>query len=135
MANIHWKSAVSANFGTKADWVGGVVPGASDNAILDASGAAFTVTSNANETVSGIQTAANATLSISAYTFTATSGTGGGANAGTIAIQGGAKFAVGGTITNSGGINLAGSSKSGTAELLLTAAATLSGGGAVTLSD
>ena len=62
MTQIHWKSAVSADFNTAADWSTGNVPGAADDAILDATGGAFTVSTSTAETVNSIQTAANATL-------------------------------------------------------------------------
>jgi len=103
MAQIHWTSPVSADFSTAADWSSGTVPGAGDDAILDAAGSAFTVTSNVDETVGGIQTASNATLDITGGNFTASAGT--GVNAGTI-IVGEATLTVGGTFNNAGTINL-----------------------------
>jgi hypothetical protein len=112
MTRIHWTNAVSADFGTAADWSGGVVPGRTDAAILDAAGAAFTVTASTREAVRSIQTAANATLLISSDTrvqFTAARGTGAGANAGTIKVVGPnanitAKLQVAGTIDNIGAV-------------------------------
>ena len=51
MAQIHWANQVNGSFSDALDWSGGVAPGISDNAILDASGAAFTVNSGYNESV------------------------------------------------------------------------------------
>ena len=66
---IHWASAVSGNFDTAIDWTGGAVPGATDDAILDPSGASFTVTASGSETLSALELAANATLAITGGTF------------------------------------------------------------------
>lgn len=41
MTQRRWFKAVKADFSTAADWTGGVVPGASDEAILDPSGAGY----------------------------------------------------------------------------------------------
>jgi len=66
MANIHWLKAVSGSFGNRANWAGGVAPGAHDDAILDAAGAqAYTATVSADKTVNAIETAADATLRVS----------------------------------------------------------------------
>jgi hypothetical protein len=106
MTQIHWTSPVNADFGTAADWSGGKVPGAGDDALLDAAGSAFTVTSNLDETVGSLQTAANATLDIAGGTFTAETGTGGGVNAGRIIVGSGAALSFGGAIDNTGSIEL-----------------------------
>ncbi len=109
MSGIHWRNDVNGAFTNAADWRGGVVPGASDNAILGAAGSAFTVTSAVNETVRGVRLSANATLSLTGGTFDARQGTGSGENAGVILIGAGATLACGGTVTNAaGGVILAG---------------------------
>ena len=77
MSKIHWLNAISGSFTNPVDWKGGLVPGVRDDALLDAGGQAFTVTSSVDETVKSIQLAANATLSLAAGTFTANKGTGG----------------------------------------------------------
>src|ERR1700683_3249878 len=101
MAEIQWASDVSGDFTDASDWNGGVVPGSSDDAILDAAGGkAYTVTSTGNQTVRGVETAADATLAVSGGTFTATNGTDGEANAGVIAVSGGATLTLGGTVDN-----------------------------------
>jgi hypothetical protein len=127
MTNIHWSSAIDGAFNNGADWTGGVAPRASDDAILDATGAPYKVTSSADATVNGLQLAANATLAIAAGTFTATAGTDGGANAGTITVTGGAVFQTGGVVDNSGGITLSGAGS----DLRLVSDTTLTGGGVV----
>jgi hypothetical protein len=106
MTQIHWTSPVSADFGTAADWSGGKVPGAGDDAILDATGSPFTVTSNVDETVGSIRTASNATLDIAGGDFTASAGTGAGVNAGRIIVGPGAALSFGGTLENTGSIEL-----------------------------
>ena len=83
-------------------------PGAGDDAILDATGGDYTVTSKSSETVNGIQTAANATFDIDGNTstevmFEVLSGTDGGVNAGTIRVTSGAILLLaGGTVDNEG---------------------------------
>jgi hypothetical protein len=109
MSSIHWLNDINGAFTNAADWRGGIVPGASDNAILDAAGSAFTVTSGVSETVRSVRLSANATRSLTAGTFDALKGTGAGANAGVILIGAGATLVCGGTVTNAaGGMILAG---------------------------
>ncbi|HEV2363575.1 MAG TPA: hypothetical protein VGS12_05175 [Caulobacteraceae bacterium] len=134
MAALHWLYAVSGSFNTAADWTSGLVPGSADTAILDAAGGAFTVTASSSVTVSGVETAKNATLSIGAGTFTASGGTGAGASAGTLNIGDGAALVAGGAIANSGFIDV--SSTGDVTSLLFSGSkVTLSGGGVVALSD
>jgi len=112
MSGIHWLNDVNGGFTNAADWRGGVVPGASDNAILDAAGSAFTLTSGVSETVRSVRLSSNATLSLTAGTFDAVKGTGPGANAGVILVGAGATLVCGGTVTNAaGGVILAGVSR------------------------
>ena len=126
MAAIHWLNPISDGFTNAADWSGGVTPGAFDDAILDAAGVAFTVTSTVAQTVQSIQLSANARLSITSGTFDATNGTGAGANAGYISVTAGT-FEVGGTVTNSGKISLVKSSST----MIMGAGVTLAGGGVI----
>ncbi|MGI9169083.1 MAG: beta strand repeat-containing protein [Caulobacteraceae bacterium] len=134
--NIHWTNAVSADFSTAADWTGGVVPGSADDAYLDAKGkGAYTVTSSASRTVNGIDTASNATLAVAAFTtFTATNGTDGGVNAGTVSVVNGGAFVFGGMMNNTGSIAIGGAGND-TALEVGAGAVTLAGGGTVALSD
>ena len=107
MTQIHWASAVSADFSTAADWVGGSVPANFDTAVLDAAGGAFTVTVSQNEVIGGFQTAANATLSIvSGGQIFANGNDGPSSNAGAIVIGDGASFHVGGNLANTGLLSL-----------------------------
>jgi len=134
MAVIHWKNEVSGSFNTPALWTGGVVPAGTAGAALDAAGSTdYTVTSSVSNTVSTLTLASTATLAITAGTFTATGGTGTGANAGTIAIGNNTTFAVGAALDNSGTITLG--SSGNTTELLLLTNTTLSGGGSVVLGN
>ena len=137
MASIHWLGDASGNFATGALWTGGVVPGAADDAILDAAGLLnYTVTSAVSETVNSIQTAKTATLDITGGTFTASSGTGSGANAGAITVETNTIFSVTGTLNNSGQITINNTNNSYNTDMVIGAAgATLTGGGAVTLTD
>jgi hypothetical protein len=132
MSQIHWLNPVSGGFTNAADWQGGTVPGASDDAILDAVGATFTVTSAVSETVDSLQLAANATLSITGGTFDAVAGTGAGANAGVILVGANDTLSLGGVVANSGAITLDSSTTMGHyAALTLAANTTLTGGGVV----
>ncbi|MEP6967709.1 MAG: hypothetical protein ABI906_06490, partial [Pseudomonadota bacterium] len=134
MSRIHWSSRVDADFNTAADWSAHTVPGAGDDAILDAPGVGrYTVTASTSETVASIQTARAATLSITGGVFTAGAGTGSGANRGTILVGENTTFAVGGTLRNKGAIDL--NSRGDLTRLSLSAFTTLRGGGHVTLSD
>jgi hypothetical protein len=136
MTQIHWLNAISGSFTNAADWSGGVAPGASDDAILDAAGVTpYTVTVSANETVNSLQTAANATLAVTQSTLRtnviATDGTGGGANAGVISVSNSATLTLGGAVNNTGSIVMTGGDRS--AQMDFTGAgATFTGGGQVT---
>ena len=133
MASIHWAKAVSGTFATGADWSGGKVPGPGDDAILDALGSGpYTVSASANATVTSIQTAATALLDIEAD-FSATHGTGAGANAGGIRIENGAALTLQGPVTNSGTIEIFGEA-SATSIVVGQSGVTLDGGGAVFLN-
>jgi hypothetical protein len=134
MAAINWLTAVSDNFSNAVRWAGGAVPGVSDDAILGVLGGwAYTVTAQ-GQSVGDIQTAANATLSINGGTFTASGGSGGGANAGTISVANNNIFALGGTLTNSGLVSL-NSIGNATQFQIAASGATLQGAGQLTLGD
>jgi len=131
MAEISWAAAINGDFTDAADWTGGVVPGAADDAILGAAGGDYIVTlssSDPSQTVNSIQTAANATLVLD-DTFSAMNGTGSGANAGDIVVGTGGSLIIGGAVVNSGTIT----SASGTIfeGFAIDANTTLSGGGVV----
>jgi hypothetical protein len=132
MAQIHWLDQVSADFSVAADWSGGVVPGAADDALLDAAGSTgYMVTASTSHTVQSLQTAAMGTLSVTGGKFTASSGTGTGSNAGEITVADAATLEVEGIVDNTGSIALIGSSA---ANLVVGPAnATLTGLGTVQL--
>ena len=64
MAAIHWANDTSGDFGDGSNWAGGVAPGTSDDAILDAPGSvpyfAQAAPVSGQTTVSSIQLAADA---------------------------------------------------------------------------
>jgi hypothetical protein len=125
---FQWAEAINGNFNTAADWTGGRVPGASNDALLNAAGAAFAVSATTSETVRSLHTTANATLHVNGGTFSATTGTGLGVNAGLIVVGQGATFAAGGKLNNRGRIVLNGS------DLDILSDTTLTGGGTVVLN-
>jgi hypothetical protein len=134
MSGVHWAGAIDGDFNTAADWSGGVVPGASDDAILDAAGGAFRVRAASDESVASIQTATNATLDIAGMgtVFQTALGTGGGANAGAIQVRNQATLRLaGGTVRNTGAISL----DDATIDIAGSAGVTLTGGGTIALSD
>ncbi len=132
MASVHWQSAVSGDFSNASDWSIGAEPGPSDDAILDASGPnPYTVSVSKNTTVNSIQTASNALLDILAG-FSATSGTGTGANAGAIQIENGGTLTLQGTVDNTGFIEIVGTTLT-TSIVLGPGAVTLTGGGPIFL--
>jgi hypothetical protein len=101
--NIYWKNTVpSGSFTSAGNWVQSAVPGVSDIAEL-ATGAFVVVSSGSPVTVLGVNV--TGTLDI-ATDFTATEGTPIGANRGTVEVFQGAQFSVGGTLNNSGTINV-----------------------------
>ncbi|HZL00211.1 MAG TPA: hypothetical protein VFC47_09930, partial [Caulobacteraceae bacterium] len=106
----HWAHEASGVFATAANWTGGAVPGPVNDAILDAAGStAYTVTSAASQSVASIQTASTATLNITGGVFTASNGTGAGANAGTILAAGGG-VTIEGAVANTGHLAVNGGS-------------------------
>jgi hypothetical protein len=110
MSEIHWLNAVNGSFTNPADWSGGVVPGSTDDALLDAVGSTpYTVTASAIEMVNSLQTDANATLLMTRGYIGDANGTGAGENAGVILIGPAATFVAGGEVSNSGLISVYGS--------------------------
>src|SRR6516165_5973821 len=132
MAKINWTNGDGdLVFSNPLNWSTGAVPGSSSIANINATGT-YTVTSSASPTVLAITTIPTATLDVTGNsTFTALAGTGTGANAGTIKIETGSAFVVGGTVKNSGIISLNGN---GNALLGIARDTTLQGGGKITLS-
>jgi hypothetical protein len=143
MSADYWQMDVSDFFDKPLnpdDWSDGV-PGPGDDAILNAAGSPFVVTwgpySPYNQTVNSIQLSSNATLALSgnggSFVFTATTGTGDGANAGYILVGGENTLAVGGTFNNSGSITLEQATTGPSAGLQIDSRTTLTGGGTIYL--
>ena len=132
MATTTWITAANGDFAANSNWSGGS-PVAADDAVLAADGGSpYTASSAAGPTVNSIATAANATLAITAGTFTATNGTGTGVNAGTISIGSNSNFSIGGTFNNSGTVSLNSYSPS---QLIIAANTTLTGGGQINMTN
>jgi hypothetical protein len=135
MAQIDWKNTAGGDFNTGSNWSGGVVPGPADDAIINAATkSGYTVSASVSDTVNSIQTIALTTLAINGGTFTASSGSGTGANAGTIAVGNNTAFDAGGTLSNTGKVTL-NSGGNVTSFVVGAANLTLSGGGSVALTD
>jgi hypothetical protein len=107
MSQIQWLNPVSGDFSNSANWTGGVVPGAADDAYFDAPGGdMFTVTSTVNETVRSIFSESLVTLDVAGGRFTARKGTGPHA-IDSLEVESGATFSASsgfniGTIVNAG---------------------------------
>ncbi|MDQ2859480.1 MAG: hypothetical protein M3T55_01870 [Pseudomonadota bacterium] len=130
---IHWLNPVSAAFTTAVDWTDGLVPGANNDAILDAPGSTkYIVTASTSQTVKSIQTAATATLDV-AGAFTAAAGTGSGANVGTVLIANGGTFTIGGAFADPGRVII--DASNARTSFVAAANATLTGGGEVFIAE
>ena len=117
---VHWVAG-SANFNTTTDWNPSGIPGATDDVAIDAAGT-YTVTASTSETVDTLAVAANATLVVSAGTFTVSNGSGAGGLAGSIILDAGAVLALAGLVTNDGTIAGAGQVGNGGSLSLVNAA-------------
>jgi hypothetical protein len=122
MTTIRWKAPVNGFFVDGTKWSTGTVPGASDNALIDASGI-YTVISPVAETVASVSLAAGATLEITGSHFVVGTGNsvlppyavgtyGGGlgtcVNNGTILVDPHAGLLIADVITNFGTIKAIG---------------------------
>ncbi|MDE8343538.1 MAG: hypothetical protein POG24_06940, partial [Acidocella sp.] len=132
MAKATWTNNAGGDFANAANWSTGSVPGSADDALLTAIGT-YTVTSSQNETVNSLQMISTVTFSILGGTFDALNGSGSGTDAGLIEVGSGTAFEVGGTLAGAGTVAL--NSVNSTAQFLIGANATLSGGGKLTLND
>ncbi len=129
MTQIHWANAVDGDFGNQIRWSGNLVPGSTDDAFIDAIGAAYTVTVTGGRTVHSFLNTTSALAIAGSLTSSA-----GGSNAGTISVQNGASLSLAGTFTNSGSISI-NSGGSFTDLAIGAGGVTLNGGGAVVISD
>ena len=134
---LHW-SGGSGNFNTAADWRPNFVPNSGDDVTIAAPGS-YTVTATTDETVNTLAVAANATLVVSAGTFTLS--TNGGVNwqagslAGSTIVRAGAVLAVtGGEVDNSGTVTIAGQVGAGAFALSNEGTVNVDGTAAVTIN-
>ena len=132
MTTYHWINATGGSFDDQTGWSPTGIPGSADIAIIDAAGG-YTVVSSANNTVASLVIIATATLDITAGTFSVANGTTTGGLAGTVIVGDNAILELGGTIVNSGTIGEQAAADA-TRIIITSAAASLSGGGHVTLS-
>jgi hypothetical protein len=117
---VHWVAG-SGNFNTSGDWNPQGIPGTTDSIIIDAPGT-YTVTASTSETVKTLVVAANATLVVSAGTFTVSNGSVAGGLAGAIFVDAGAVLALERTALNTGTIAGAGQLGNGGSLSLVNAA-------------
>ena len=129
---VHWLNATSGTFQTADNWAGGTVPGPNNDAVLDAAGGSYVVTSNSPWTIAGLQTAANSRLVLSAA-MTINNGADGGVAAGVISLAAGGRLTIGGVFDLTAAIGL--SAPTGLSELVISGAATLTGGGSIYMGD
>jgi phospholipase/lecithinase/hemolysin len=129
MAIIHWKHGISGTFETAFDWSSNTVPGVNDNVAVNAPGT-YTVTATKSHTIKTLVTSKTVTLDVTSGTFAITGGT---ANAGTITIGNGAAVETGGTLDNTGRIDIDSTGRA--TGLIVAGHVTLSGRGQVVLSD
>jgi hypothetical protein len=106
MAAVSWKSAVSANWTTIADWSSGAVPVSTADVTIGVAGAYTVTLTTPAITVNSITVSdVNATLAVADPGGT-DKVTAGFSNSGTVDVDvtgtGGTSVAIGGTLTNSG---------------------------------
>jgi hypothetical protein len=114
-ANISWKTNTTGDWNVGSNWVGNVVPGLGDYAMLNP-GAGFTVTVNSNETLQGVRVLSGTLQVLSGSSLNLTQGTANPciwhqatlSNFGTINISNGTTSGIQcqGTIVNDGSINI-----------------------------
>ncbi len=127
---LHWVAG-SGNFNTAADWNPQQVPGATGNVVIDAVGT-YPVTASTNETMNTLAVAANATLVVSAGTFSVNNGSAADGLAGSIIVDAGAVLALGGVRANTG--TIAGGGQLGGGTLAFSNSSTVSGSAAAALT-
>jgi len=134
MANIKWLNPLNGTFAVNANWAGGAAPGATDLAQLTTAGV-YTVTADSNLTVQDLTMIAGVTLDVTnSSNFSATAQLVADTLAGLVDVEDGSTLSLGGTIFNSGMINLLGASAN--TVLQLTGIPTvLEGAGSIVLSN
>jgi hypothetical protein len=103
---IYWTNTGGGDFSTAANWSADQVPGVNDIAAMTVPGN-YMVTDGSSTTVLGFTTGADTVFVIDFNSdFTATEGTATGNNAGIVAIENGSELTFGGTLNNTGTIEL-----------------------------
>ena len=93
MANSEsWKNDINGNWGTAADWIGGLVPGAATSVTLGAFSNPYTVISSQANYAQDLDLYSSATLDITAGVFTLSRYF---ANSGTVKVEAGATLSLG----------------------------------------
>jgi hypothetical protein len=123
MSTARWKSSINGNFVTSTNWRGGSVPSSADNVLIQADGN-YTVTSQLNETIAGLNTAVGTTIHITAGAFSVGKGNTGAPQifingdslaassiAGTILVDASSGFGIADRIVNTGDIEALGNGR------------------------
>lgn len=138
MQTVEWISGSGGNWSMGQDWSDALVPTSETDVVIDAppsNAVGYTVYVNGKFTADSLALIAAATVHVNSYqSLTLSAGTGGGANAGTIAIGNGALLSLAGVFDNAGLLSIQGG-KAVTSLQIGAASVTLSGDGTVALTD
>ena len=136
MASVNWKSGVSGNWNTAADWTGGAVPGSASDVIVGVAGS-YTVTINASDAAHSL-TINNATATVADDAGMLTLGTKLSVTAGSFALSNGGVVSGGTVAVGSGGTLLSSGSNDISSVLtnsgllsIISGTLELDGGGAI----
>ena len=132
MSIIHWIGSAGGSFGNTKNWNPQLLPGASDDALIDLSGD-YVVDATGSFGVHTLALAAGATLDVNG-SFAIAAGSAPGGIAGTIDVGNGSALDLGGVFALSGTVDL-NAAGAATALVLTSSTLTLSGGGHIVLSD
>jgi hypothetical protein len=132
MATIHWKAGVNGSFNDAPNWNPGVVPGATDDAVITVAGS-YLVTETGNNTIHKLTVGATVTLDVNATGVL--DPTHGIVNAGRIVVADSGVLTLSGEIHNTGLITASHSNNALSAPLRIgSAGAGLTGGGDIILA-
>jgi hypothetical protein len=135
MSTIHWTNHSGGNWSTAANWSTGLVPPSTGDVLVDATPAGYTVSVDNTYTIDSVGIIAGVTVTTTyGHSFTITDTSASSANAGTITVANYTDFYLGGTITNTGLIAIAGAANTATLHLT-SATVTLLGAGQLSLAD
>ncbi len=131
MAKITWSGAAADdNFFNPANWIGGVVPGSADDAVIPAG---FIVQVTGGGAVNTLSVAASSTVTIENSQSFTIGGTGASTNAGRIVVNDNATLTLDGTLLGAGTLSLA--SLGNNTNLAIGPAGATLAGGVVVLGD